>query len=109
MPADWTPNELGFSVGRIEPDGTLIVETSGFAATPWGNSRGLDSSAEKKVTERYRLIDGGYAMSVSYTIEDPIYLTEPVTVTGEYAKSSDFEFVTETCDKETARRHLRFR
>ena len=108
QPADFTPTELGFSVGRIEPDGTLVVETSGFAATPWGNARGLDSSEQKSVIERYRLVDGGYAMSVSYTIDDPMYLSEPVTVNGEYAKSSDFEFVAEVCDPATARRHLRY-
>lgn len=107
-PAEFVPNELGFSTGRIESDDTLVVETTGFAATPWGNSRGLDSSAQKRVVERYRLIEGGYAMSVSYTIDDPIYLTQPVTVTGEYAKSSDFEFVAESCDPDTARRHLRY-
>lgn len=107
-PDDFVPNELGFSVGRIEPDGTLVIETTGFAPTRWGNARGLDSSAAKSVTERYRLTEGGYAMSVSYTIDDPVYLTEPVTVSGEYAKSSDFEFVAEVCDPATARRHLRY-
>jgi Family of unknown function (DUF6152) len=107
-PEDFVPNELGFSIGTIEADGTLVIETSGFAATPWGNARGLDSSADKRVVERYRLTGDGYTMSVSYTIEDPVYLTEPVTVTGEYSKSSDFEFVAETCDVETARRHLHF-
>ena len=108
MPADFTPNELGFSTGRFEPDGTLVIETRGFAPTRWGNSRGLDSSAAKTVVERYRLAEDGYSMSVSYTIDDPVYLEEPVTVTGEYQKSSDFEFVEETCDPATARRHLAF-
>lgn len=107
-PADYVPNELGFSSGHIEPDGTLVIETTGFAPTRWGNSRGLDSSDLKKVTERYRLADGGFAMSVSYTIDDPVYLTEPVTVEGEYQKSSDFEFVAEKCDPATARRHLQY-
>ena len=107
-PPDFMPNALGYSVGRFEPDGTLVVESAGFAPTRWGSSRGLDSSAQKRVVERYRLIDGGYRMSVSYTIEDPVFLTEPVTVTGEYQKSSDYAFVAETCDKATARRHLEF-
>lgn len=107
-PDDYVSNELGFSTGRFEDDGTLVVETSGFTATPWGNSRGLDSSDLKTVVERYRLSEDGYSMSVEYTIDDPVFLTEPVTVSGEYQKSSDFEFVDETCDPETARRHLRY-
>lgn len=107
-PADFVPNELGFSRGRFDADGTLVVETDGFAATPWGNSRGLDSSAHKRVIERYRLADDGYSIGVSYTIDDPVFLTEPVTVAGEYSKSADYEFVDEPCDPATARRHLRY-
>jgi hypothetical protein len=105
-PADFAPSALGHSVGRFEADGTLVVETTGFAPTRWGNSRGLDSSGQKRVVERYKLAADGYRMSVEYTIEDPVFLTGPVTVTGEYQKSSDYEFVAETCDKATARRHL---
>jgi hypothetical protein len=108
-PADFEPDELGHSVGRIEDDGTLIIATDGFAPTRWGNARGLDSSAEKRVVERYRLTDDGYAMRVSYTIDDPVYLREPVTVEGEYRKSADFDFIEETCDPATARRHLQFK
>lgn len=29
-PADYEPSILGYSVGRFEDDGTLIVETTGF-------------------------------------------------------------------------------
>jgi hypothetical protein len=107
-PPELVPNELGYSVGRFEADGTLIVETTGFAATAWGNARGLDSSEQKRVVERYRLAGNGFRMSVSYTIEDPVYLTQPVTIEGEYQKSSDYEFVDEPCDQDTARRHLQF-
>lgn len=42
------------------------------------------------------------------TIEDPVHLSERVTEEGEYRKSSDYAFVSETCDVETARRHLEF-
>jgi hypothetical protein len=107
-PVDFTPSELGFSRGRFETDGTLVVETDGFAETRWGNSRGLDSSAEKIVVERYRLSEDGYKIAVSYTITDPVFLIEPVTVVGEYTKSADYPFVDEPCDPATARRHLRY-
>jgi hypothetical protein len=107
--AEFVPNELGYSVGRIEGDGTLVIETDGFAATPWGNARGLDSSADKRVVERYKLSSDGYGMDVSYTIYDPEYLREPVTVHGQYRKTADIEFVTETCEVDTARRHLQFK
>jgi len=107
-PTDFEPNELGYSVGRIEADGTLVIETDGFAPTPWGNARGLDSSEQKRTVERYKLTDDGYGMQVSYTIDDPVFLREPVTVEGTYRKNADFEFIAESCDVETARRHLEF-
>jgi hypothetical protein len=107
-PANYAANDLGYSVGRFEADGTLVVETAGFAPTRWGNSRGLDSSAAKRVVERYKLAADGLRMSVSYTIEDPEFLTQPVTVTGEYQKGADHAFVAETCDPATARKHLEF-
>ena len=103
-----TPNELGYSVGHFEPDGTLVVVTDGFAPTRWGSARGLDSSSAKRVVERYKLTGDGYKMSVSYAIEDPVFLTKPVTVEGEYQKSADYTFVDEPCDKTAARRFQRF-
>lgn len=108
-PQSFVPSELGYSTGRFESDGTLVIETDGFAATPWGSARGLDSSDAKRVVERYKLSADGYGMDVSYTIEDPVFLREPVTVRSTYRKTADVEFVAETCELDTARRHLKFK
>ena len=108
LPADWTPDTLGYSVGRFEADGALVVETTGFAATRWGTARGLDSSELKRVTERFELSDDGYGMEVTITVEDPEYLAAPYTREGGYNKVRDHEFSDIPCDVETARRHLRF-
>jgi hypothetical protein len=108
-PRDFVPNELGYSAGRIESDGTLVIETDGFAETPWGNARGLDSSSRKRVVERYKLTADGYGMDVSYTIDDPEYLREPVTVRSQYRKIADIAFIPEACEVDTARRHLQFK
>lgn len=108
-PASFVPNELGYSVGRFESDGTLVIETDGFASTPWGNARGLDSSAQKRVVERYKLTPDGYGMDVTYTVTDPVYLLEPHTVRSQYRKTADIEFVPEQCEPGVARRHLQFK
>lgn len=108
-PASFVPNELGYSVGRFESDGTLVIETDGFAHTPWGNARGLDSSTEKRVVERYKLTADGFGMDVEYTVTDPVYLLEPFTVRSQYRKTADIAFVTERCERDTARRHLQFK
>ncbi len=98
----------GYSVGHFESDGTLVVETTGFAATRWGLERGIDSSTQKRVVERFKLTEDGRGMTVSYTFEDPEYLSEPITINGRYRKTADHEFTTELCDFETTRRHLQF-
>lgn len=107
-PADYEPNILGYSVGRFEDDGTLVVETTGFSPTRWGLTRGIDSSGEKRITERYSLAENGYVKRVTYTVEDPVYLTEPVTREGGYTLIPEHEFTELPCDPETARRHLQF-
>ena len=105
-PAGLAPSLLGHSAGRFEADGTLVIETTGFMPTRWGLARGVDSSAGKRVVERYALTDGGLGMSVSYTLEDPEFLTGPVTVTGAYRKVADEELPVFQCDREAATRHL---
>ena len=105
---DFEPDLLGYSVGHFESDGTLVVETTGFADTKWGLERGIDSSEQKRVTERFKLTSDGYGMSVLYTVEDPVFLREPVTIEGAYRKIADHELVNEPCDLDTTRRHLEF-
>ena len=107
-PEDWEPNALGYSVGHFAEDGTLVVETTGFAPTRWGIARGLDSSERKRVTERFRLSGDGLTMAVEITIEDPEYLMAPHTREGGYEKIMDHPFSEIPCDRETARRHLQF-
>jgi hypothetical protein len=109
-PADYKPNPMGFSVGRFEPDGTLVVETTGFSPVRWGNHAGVDSSDKKKIVERYKLIDGGMGLSVSYTQEDPVYFTAPVTGSGTFTKSYDSTFPKQPpCDLQAAREHLQYK
>ncbi len=107
-PPDRQPDSLGHSVGHFEDDGTLVVETTGFAPTRWGIARGLDSSERKRVIERFRLSEDGFGMDVSITVEDPEYLAAPYTREGGYDKIRDHEFSDVPCDPETARRHLQF-
>ena len=105
-PEDIKPSNVGHSIGRFDGNGDLLVDTVGFLPLAWGNSAGLDSSDQKHVTERYTLTDDGLGMDVSYTLVDPEFLSEPVTVTGRYRKVPDIPLEPYSCDRETARRHL---
>jgi hypothetical protein len=108
-PANYKPNPLGYSVGRFEQDGTLVVETTGFSPVRWGNGPSVDSSDKKRIVERYKLIDGGSGMSLSYTFEDSEYFTKPVTRQGAYFKTKNREFAQQPrCDVEAAQQHLKF-
>ncbi len=107
-PADYLPNELGFSRGTFLPDGSLRIETSHFSHTPWGTDRGLDSSDQKRVIEQYYLAEDGLSMSFIFTVIDPVYLNEALQTRGAYRKTTDHEFTAELCDVETSRQHLQF-
>lgn len=108
--ADYKPNPMGFSVGRFEPDGTLVVETTRFNPVRWGNQPSVDSSDKKKIVERYQLTDGGMGLSLSFTQEDPVYFTGRVTGSGVFTKSYDSEFVKQPpCDLEAASEHLHYK
>lgn len=102
-------DDHGISVGGVNADGAFVIDTGGFADKHWGTWRGISSSDRKSVRESYQLEEGGYRMTLTYTITDPVYLTEPVVRTASFAKVHDFEFAEEPeCDVFTATRHLEF-
>lgn len=100
------PSYTGTSIGRFESPHHLVVETTGFLPTRWGNANGIDSSEQKKVVENYYLAEDGMSVEISYTIDDPVYMTEPVTLTGGYFKQVDRQFEKLGCDERAASRHL---
>lgn len=100
----------GHSIGWIDAGGDLHIETRGFVADPWGSYRGLDSSEQKVVREKYVLADDGLGMTLELTVEDPEYLDEPYTETWKFVKGPDFSggLAQSDCDPESASRHLQF-
>ncbi len=111
-PIAYKENSVGFSTGVFEEDGSLLVTTDGFAAVRWGLETGIDSSTEKTLIERYTLANGsftgGMRMIFSFTVTDPVYLTEPVKVYGVYDLTDDRKYAEFKCDPESASAHLEF-
>lgn len=103
---DFGPSFVGTSIGRFESDRHLVVETTNFVPTRWGLTNGIDSGVQKKITEHYQLSEDGMWIDISYTLEDPEYLTAPVEITGRYRKAENREFSASACDPNTAKRHL---
>jgi len=78
------PSTVGHSIGRWEGD-TLVVDTIGLVAgggVPGGGRR----TPETHLLERYRLLEGGQRMSVTFTWQDPKIYVKPHTYEYIYYK-----------------------
>lgn len=105
LPAGSEPTLMGYSQGRYE-EGALVVETRNFTPNRWGNGRGLPSSVEKVVTERYTLVENGKRLLVRYTLRDPVYVNGIVEEEGAFVLRPSDEFPDFECDRNAAVRHL---
>ena len=72
------PSLHGHSIGTWDGD-TLVVDTIGYQAHPDGYSFDLPSSAAKHLVERFTLSADGRHLDYEAIVEDPEYLTAPVT------------------------------
>lgn len=81
------PTTNGDSIGRWEGD-TFVVDTVGFdpnkgvTAIPGGGFR----TANSHLVERYRLLDNGSLLSVTFTWQDPSVYRVPHTYEFRYAR-----------------------
>lgn len=95
----------GHSVGHWEGD-TLVIDTTNYEDHAAGNSFEIPSGAQKHTVERLTLREDGKRMEYSWTIEDPEYMTAPVTGGGGWAYRPDLERQQVECDPEVARRFM---
>ena len=108
VPEGTEPSRMGFSIGKWDGD-DIVITTTNFVADMWGSARGLSSSEQKVVTERWSMIEDGFGLEFAYVIEDPVYLAEPVTVRGTYFLRKPYAPAPETpCTEDSAQRHLLF-
>jgi hypothetical protein len=102
LPADSDGFYLGTSVARWEGS-TLVVESSGFREGTYLDDKGLPHSDALRLTERYRLGQGGKAMTVTFTIDDPKAYTRTWTAKASYVKKpASFEIPEEVCAEKLA-------
>jgi hypothetical protein len=102
---------LGVVSGRIEGEG-LVIESRGYPPSLWGlgaatqiMGAGADvpSSAEKTVVERFSVSEDGVTLIYEYTVDDPVYLSEPFSHRVEMARlPDDTVFYPYDCDVESA-------
>jgi hypothetical protein len=99
------PTQQGYSFGRWE-GGALVVDTTGFLEHASGVRAGVPSSRDKHLTERFELSADRTRLVYSYTLEDPAYLSAPLTGRVEWVHRPDLKYTGYACDKEVARRFL---
>lgn len=108
-----TDPSFGARIGRFEND-TLIIESTDFPALsaglasgwePNGNGADVPSSEQKHLVERYRVNEAGSELTVEYTVNDPVYLTEPYTAEITWHRMPDDSTIYDfDCDSEIATR-----
>ncbi|NIW23444.1 MAG: hypothetical protein GWN29_02190 [Gammaproteobacteria bacterium] len=95
----------GHSIGHWDGD-TLVVDTANFIDHRSPYQIGVPSSGQKHVVERYRLGEDGTRIIVDFTLEDPVFLAEPLTHSRELIYSPELEINEFNCDPETTRRFV---
>lgn len=107
-PADVEPSLLGYSTGQWEGE-TLVVDTVAFAPNARGIAAiGIPSGLGKRMTERFTLAEDGKSIRREVTLEDPEYLTAPVSyvMVWDHRPELEFSSATESCDPDIANRFL---
>ncbi len=81
--ADLKPSWYGESVGHYEGD-TLVVDTIGLNDKTFVDNFRTPHTEKLHVVERFKLVDGGKAMQVNITFDDPDAFNAPWSVAQRY-------------------------
>ena len=105
-PADVQPSPQGHSIGRWEGE-TLVIDTIGFEPDLSGIALNVPAGPDKHTVERLTLTADRTRLRYEVTVEDPVYLSAPATLTQQWDHRPDLEFSQDTgaCDPEVARRY----
>jgi len=104
-PAGVTPTLQGHSIGRWDGD-TLVIDSRGFTPHDEGGGYGVPSGPDKHMIERLSLTADRTRLTYEFTVEDPLSLTEPVTLRTQWTHRPDLEPEGAECDVALAERFL---
>jgi len=105
-PTGVKPSRHGHSIGHWEGE-TLVIDTTAYEPNASGNGGNVPSSSRKHTIERLTLTPERTRLRYEITIEDPMYLTKPATLTQQWDHRPDLQFSppSEACDPEVAARY----
>jgi hypothetical protein len=104
-PAGVAPSLLGHSIGRWEGQ-TLVVDTVAFEPHVVGIMIGVPSSPQKHLVERFTLAQDRRHIRYDVTIEDPLRLTAPGSLSVQWEYRPDLAPSGVACSPEAARKVL---
>jgi hypothetical protein len=93
----------GHSTGRWDGK-VLVVDTRNFADEVWAT---LPSGAGKHLVERFALSADGRNLNYNFVLEDPEYLSRPVSGAGQMTYRPDLKFGGIECDVDLAKRFFK--
>ena len=79
------PSWYGESVGKYEGD-TLVIDTIGMNSKTVVDSYRTPHTEKLHVVERWRLVDGGKALEVNITVDDPDTFNKPWSTVQRYQR-----------------------
>ncbi len=103
-PIDGRRTIQGHSVGYWEGD-TLVIDTRLFSQNSMGDYS-LPSGPRRHIEERLSLGENGELLNYEFVLEDPEYLSGPVSGGGVWDYRPDLQPSSVDCDLEAARRNL---
>src|SRR4029434_4003968 len=100
------PSRHGHSIGHWEGD-TLVIDTTAYEPNASGLGGNVASSAGKHTVERLTLTPERTRRRYEITVEDPVYLTKPATLTQQWDYRPDLQFSprSEACAPKAAPRY----
>jgi hypothetical protein len=105
-PENGEPTLHGHSIGQWQGD-TLVVDTVQFLPHKEGIAMGgFPSSLGKHLVERFTLAADGRHLDYEVVVEDPEYLTGPITYRSQWDYRPDLAPTGLACDLDVARRFL---
>jgi len=96
------PSWYGESVGHYEGD-TLVVDTVGLSTKAAVDYYLTPHTDKLHVVERYRLVDDGRTLEVTFTVDDPGAFTMPWAGTAEYRQNAGTDALKEVVCAENNR------
>ncbi len=96
---------MGHSVGHWDGE-TLVIDTRHFRQTDHGNGM-YPSGSRKHLIERYRLSEDRTRIVFDWTLEDPDFMSSPLSLTFEWQHSPHIVRQPWSCDSDAAVEYLR--